>query len=549
MQTAVEAKSLMPAVARRRLKVTTDLPIVTILVWAVFYLPRVWLFGFYEDDWDQLVYQGHMGLLDQLNTWWQLASIRPIAVVLTPILSHVLGPRPMLWQGALAGVALASALLFYRVLHGIGSRSSRTKDVVADLVVAGWLMMPWSVASSGWPALLSQAVVGQLLFFGSFYLATRPRIGPRAALASSGLYLGSLLAYESFYGGFVLIVYFCLVRPWLSRQAPLPRRDTALWLVSGLVAAQLVAILYNRVLATLNFAGSKPWNPGWRDLSFMVTTTFPDRLCLGGEACQFSPGSVGIAGQVVIWLALTLSLVLVVVPGTRRRALAWGLAVCIIIPLAIGTIAMYATAGYGVAGAGYTARTTLSLSVWMVLAAFAVLELIRTALPFRSAGTLVGCLLLAPVLIYLGINFFLEEVEWHRAEELLTTVLDSAPTEQIASLPPAAPLIYVGPTKVKYLEMVGRWTLTDGLYERWPQLRVDVHSPGAQDLARLPSVPTLARRVFSTGGGVQFSWDGTTMKYGIPQYWSETMPAPAVYVWYYDTGTVVPLGPGVTIGE
>ncbi len=409
--------------------------------------------------------------------------------------------------------------------------------------------MPWSIASSAWPALLTQAVISQMLFFGSFYLATRPRIGPRAALASSGLYLGSLLAYESFYGGFILVLYFCLVRPWVSRQAPLPRRDTALWLVSGLVTAQLVAVFYNRALTALNFAGSKPWNPGWLDLSFMVTQTFPDRLCLGGEACQFLPEGVRIAGQAVLYLAVTLSLVLIVVSTTRRRALAWGLGFCIILPVAVGIIAMYATAGYGVAGAGYMARTTLSLSVWMVLGVFAVLELIRTALPFRSVGNFVGCLLLAPVLVYLGTNFYLEELEWHRAEELLMNVLDSAPAEQIASLPPAAPLIYVGPTKVQYLEMVGRWALMGGLYERWPQSRIDVQSAGAQGLARLPGVPTLARQVFSTGGGVEFSWDGTTLKYGIPQYWSETMPASDVYLWYYDTRSVVPLPRGVTIGQ
>src|SRR5262245_7562359 len=110
----------MAATALCHLKVTICIPLVTPLVWVAFYLPRIWAFGFYEDDWFQLVYQGHMGLLDQLSVWWQLTSIRPVTVVLTPLLSYVLGPRPMLWQGVLAAVALASALLLYGILHRIG---------------------------------------------------------------------------------------------------------------------------------------------------------------------------------------------------------------------------------------------------------------------------------------------------------------------------------------------------------------------------------------------------------------------------------------------
>jgi hypothetical protein len=285
-----EAPTHPSAAPSRFSAVLSAVPLIALAVWVAFYVPRIWAFGFYADDWVQLVYIGHAEVADQWSAWWQLASIRPVAVFLIPIFARVLGPHPALWQAVSALVALASTLLLYRVLHRIGDEPRSRYDLTADLVTAGWLLMPWSVASSAWAALLGQAQVSQMLFLASFAVASRPSLGKLGALGSALLYLGSLFAYESFYGGFLLITYFCSVRPYLGGRSS--RRRTSLWLGGALLAAQLLAVAYNRLLATLNFAGSKAWNPGWFEGVLGVATSLPERLCQTGEACQFSPETV-----------------------------------------------------------------------------------------------------------------------------------------------------------------------------------------------------------------------------------------------------------------
>lgn len=95
----------------------TRLPVLVVASWAVFYIPRIFQFGFYYDDWIFLVHWARLPFDEVLHNWWSLNAARPLAVLFSAILCKALPTDPHAWQAVNAALMLGTSLVLYSIFR------------------------------------------------------------------------------------------------------------------------------------------------------------------------------------------------------------------------------------------------------------------------------------------------------------------------------------------------------------------------------------------------------------------------------------------------
>ena len=189
--------------------------IVPVLAFTAVYLWRPLALGFYSDDWSGITesaYHGGPFTLERL-VWvaQNHAYSRPLQVLQQWAFTSVLGGSAAAWQLLMAILVAVSYLLLRRFLVALGVRSP-----VATISATVWLVLPWSLGYTAWPA--TSTVLLSLICFlvGSVALLRRH------LWSSVAWFAASMLFYEAFYFQFgvilaILLVYiasdkFCLLK-------------------------------------------------------------------------------------------------------------------------------------------------------------------------------------------------------------------------------------------------------------------------------------------------------------------------------------------------
>ena len=164
--------------------------------WFVIAVRQVADGGFYSDDWaiqEHWKFDGYSGAVSRL---FETLGSKPLLAVALPAPYEAFGSNPVWHQLLAAGLALASAGMFYLVLRKL---HFRTRDAAPIALIA--LLFPWASAVRLWPT-GSMNNIAVLLLFAGFLLALRG-LGVRGwrgllvHIAAAACYAASILFYET----------------------------------------------------------------------------------------------------------------------------------------------------------------------------------------------------------------------------------------------------------------------------------------------------------------------------------------------------------------
>ncbi|HET7885974.1 MAG TPA: hypothetical protein VFL62_07095 [Bradyrhizobium sp.] len=514
----------------------TRLPVLVVASWAVFYIPRIFQFGFYYDDWIFLVHWARLPFDEVLHNWWSLNAARPLAVLFSAILCKALPTDPHAWQAVNAALMLGTSLVLYSIFRVMAG--TKNYCAAADIAAASWLLMPWMVGGSGWGVTFN-GLVSVLLFALSLRCMMSAKLG--VILAGALLNLASFLFYEPFVFGFVFA--FLLLRFSLPPVGQAGPRLMSL-ILYGL--GQVIGLALNRVLAATVATSAKPLNPQWLPYWIDSLRAIPRLLA------SSYPKNAILAALIVLLIVAVLGEFERSGSDRRRLALAFFPTPLILAAMLTGTL-LYSLAGYGIIGTGYMSRTSIGISFWL---AWGVFYAVTSAnawsgwLVLRNFAALRhrwGYVFGLPFLGLLAVSLADQHSIWAGASSAMKAVIDKAPTERLAGIPGDAIIIYVGPSSYRGLQFLGDVEMTSALFRQYPGLRKPLENAPAQPAPYLvPSLGQTIQHFAVQGVGLRFRWTGHELVEESPGFWSEKYPASQAWLWDFDHDVVRPVLPGET---
>jgi hypothetical protein len=513
-----------------------SMPVLVIASWALFYIPRIFQFGFYYDDWVDVVHWSLLPFGDVLNNWWSLNASRPLAVFASAILCKVIPADPHVWQAINAGLMLGTSLVLYSIFRRLAGAKSYC--ATADIAAASWLLMPWMLGGSAW-AVTFNGLACALLFALSLRCMMSSKLP--AILAGALLCLASFLFYEPFVFQFVFAFFlfrFSLVR--LGQHGP---KVTSL-LLYGL--AQVIGIAMNRILAAMVSSSAKPLNPKWPIYWVDSLIAIPRLLA------NSYPKYALIAAFLALLIAAVLGEIERAGVDYRRLARAFFPTPLILGAMLTGTL-VYSVAAYGITGTGYGSRTSIGISFWLAWGVFyAVTSANIWSGPRRlwnSSGLRhrYGYALSVPFLGLLAVGLADQHSIWAGASREMKVVIGEAPTERLAKIPADAIIIYVGPSFYRGLQFLGDVEMTAALFREYPNLRKPLDGSPAQHQAYIvPALGQTIQHYAVKGASLRFRWTGQELVEESPGYWTANFPAPQAWLWDFDHDVVRPVSAGET---
>ena len=401
---------------------------------------RPFALGFYSDDWPNIVEAAHHGGPFSWERWLQINQriplARPLQIPLMFLLSSLFGKSAILWQLSLLAVVAVTAWALRNFLGrllgwlGAGSRAP------ADLAVALWLAVPWSLGYSAWPVALPN-MLSFLLFLLAGTVLLRSR-SVRSVLGATVLFGASILTYEAFYLQFLpllaLVALVVLATPVAAPARTVDAGDppisalrralggdrALMWAGLSLLAVQLGAVGWNRLAAQLQPWTAKRFNHQWAGETLDSLSGLPHQLAL-----TLPSGRWVATAAVLILLAFTVVSVLRHPRrGRKTRSMVAAVILIALCGLVLGVVVL-SMAGYSLAALGRPSRTFISPNFWMLLGTGALLFLVEGA-RLRQAVTVVA-LVLVVVLSAANINWVRE---WAQIWQVEREMVAEFPAEQ-----------------------------------------------------------------------------------------------------------------------
>jgi hypothetical protein len=518
-------------------------PVLFPIVWLIFYVPRIWRFGVYYGDWPDLM------LINPFESIWWLFNSRPVALLVSYVLPRLIGDHPAIWQALLCASMLCASFLFYKILIRLGLLLERPAEepitsyrISADVVVACWLLYPWTLGWTAWPTLM-MGQLALLFFLLSMQLLLNAET-KRQVVAAAFVYALCNLAYEPFYLAFLPFLAILFISG--------ERRD--FWLkVILLFAVQVMSVGYNRLMAHIMVNGGAA-----KAVNFSAFARLPGSVAhLFGELLSSAP----YAPKIMIWTAsaaATLTLGLILRSGSAvARRYAVILVVCFI-AIAISVL-QFAVAGYGVTGKGDSSRTTIAVSLWLALLVFVFVRACWTSTLPRVRG--VSIAVIAALMICYGVGLYHQNELWEFAwRESIRTVME-APAAEIAKLPANALIVYVGPSDIEAINYISRLQMWVALPTYHPETALPLEVMSIPDpaavgeflpltvrLVRAPDKPVAIRPVVVRTSYQTLSWDGHELVLTLPKNWTESFRTSLVYEWDAYRGTLRRMEPNTPFG-
>ncbi len=494
-------------------------------LWALAYLPRVALLGFYHDDWWSLIEAAQgtapfsFDRLANFFSWDAGYASRPLAGLACFLVSSIAGDQAPLWQLANALQVLAAALAVRQLLLQLSpyfAPAARPTSGPADFGAVLILINPWSLGMTGWPV-----TTGSILSLAFFAAGAREFFteGPTAARAgrAGAWLLASFLCYESFY--LQWLVFLLLALGWRRPVRP------ALVIGGAAAIAQVAAIAYNRSIGSiLPDTVTKQLSPRWWELWFDSVLGLPGQL---GRTLPVPPAAWIALCAVILFVALIVHLHPAVNHLARRSATLLAAAGGLVFLAAL----IHAIAGYRITTDGVMSRTTYSLNLALALAGFALAH-IGTACPRPPLCRLLAALGGAAALLLI-VGLFAGVAHWAEVWRVERAVLARFPAEAARRLSPAEDAVFfIGPGYRDGLVVFGApWDLT-GAVRHLPTV-----APGRRAFEQV-------LRCYPATALYDWHWRGGVLTQDCPGAFRHHYPVKRLQVWNHFTGAFGPAAEG-----
>lgn len=184
-------------------KATKAIPSLTlvVVVWACFYLPRIFTLGFDADEWVYFIHWYNLSVTERLQYLGNIMPARPGAVLLLAVLPAVISQSAHIAQALSAVACLGIALLVFNITRKLSS----TGPAPAALAAVSWLLIPWSLGYSAW-GLMIVGLVAAILFLASLAVALAKHQTTRTYLLAAALQFLSYITYETFVLQFFIVL-------------------------------------------------------------------------------------------------------------------------------------------------------------------------------------------------------------------------------------------------------------------------------------------------------------------------------------------------------
>jgi hypothetical protein len=527
-------------------------PILFPIAWFAFYAPRIWRFGFYFGDWSDLM------VINPWDATWWLFNSRPVALLESYVLPRWLGDNAPVWQLLLCLSMLISSFLFYSILIQVGALLERSPGSTAshrltgDAVVACWLLFPWTLGWTAWPTLLMG-----LLSLVFFLLSIRLLLTAESVVDFIGAgcaYALCCLAYEPFWLAFFPFLLVLLLAGERRRLL----RGSAVFLT-----VQALAVVYNRAMPHIMGDGGAA-----KIINYSALLDMPQALSnIPGQLLIVAPQTWELIENTAIAMAVATTASLLMLAGKGHVRIAGRyIALAIAAYLAIAfSVLQFRLASYGLIGTGEMSRTTIAISLWLAIFIFIFL---RTAWFWMPGLIKPAPALVIAVLMYgLAVPLYRQNEVWAAAWRETLRVVANAPAAAIASLPPEAVIVYVGPTDVESVYYINRLQMWVALPTFHPETALSANEPSAVPqgrfpldlskrypplivhLARAPEPAVAIRPIVVKADYHTLSWDGHVLTLALPKYWTEKFGADLVYEWDAYRGTIRQMKPFEPFGS
>jgi hypothetical protein len=494
-------------------------PVLLILSWLALHLPRPFALGFYHDDWWCFVEPTHatMPFSPGRLRWFVGPATsfgpRPGLGLVAFVVSSLFGSSAFGFQCVSSLLVLAAALSLRSWFKLLLGKLTGHWDLTADLAAILWMSMPWMLGVTAWPV-LAQTLVAQILFTEIARLLLKEQtVTLKLAIQLTVGLLACGLVYEAFYFLiFPLIGFYAIFQFGPTRTS----RDLRL-LVMLSCAAQAIAIAYNRYCATIGGGPTKRFNPQWAWI-FVVNVGSTPKLLAKSMAQYASLWAYLLAVLAVASFSLMFyGLFNKSLRGYSSRVL--GL---FLLGLAVFLISMctYSLAGYGLASTGVASRTLFSPSF-----AFTICFLAASAAFSLSRAPILKLLLLVSTVAVIAVMARAQHErleDWAESWRQERQILAAAPVDQISRIPPDSAIVFVRPPAYKGIPAFDSdWDLTPAVFAKSPLNR-----------NRRPYKDWTV--IYPVGDPYTFFWDGTTLVWESPGFWTQRLPAKHLYVWKFN---------------
>ena len=420
-------------------------PVLTLVAWAILYVPRIFSLGFYYgDSWASIVAIAH-GNYHTYGSLYNLLvsfSAKPVAIITHLLLILIAGDSTTFWHLLMALVCLLGAVSLYLFIKRLDRSRAGKYGLTADLVAALWLSAPISLGATALPNMLN-ALIGQVFFFlcgvKLLELAHDQDLSFKKLAIALLLLLGSYWSYEVYY--FQYLALLGIIYLYSHPRVTLKRVVILGFFTSAL---QLFCIVYNRLIGYLGSysVGSKTFNSAWRDLlnveAIALTFSHNLRIALGSYFQQIFISVCVMAGAAVI-------AIIVKVIIKRELKFAWDttLAILLLVLCYLLAVTVCALAGYGMAYLGVESRIAMAPVFLYGLVAFVLLTASRNWKPASIVAHGAALVLLCN----LGSLERKLVAHWRESWDIQRSVLEqlSSHEEALKQLTPDSIVVFIGP--------------------------------------------------------------------------------------------------------
>lgn len=492
-------------------KAATLLPLlaaVLVVAW------RPWTLGFYHDDWWMIA----RGPEASFFTDFTDQASRPLYFILITALKQVLPATPLPWQILLSGMVTVNAALIGLVgrrMAVVMGAELGTAWWAGCLGAAVWLCCPWALGATAWvtPA-VGQVAIG-LFCLAALVLLSERTTGQKLLWGGGLLALGYMIN-ELFWLAFVPLLFAPAARD-LMRHGASALRPLVL-LITGLLAVQALPIALNRVVALLDVGINRSINAQWIDLAFHSARLVPSEI---NRAVIF-PGAFWSLTGLLGLVAIT-RLVMVAKDGGGRSALVILAGLLAIISGCVGSLILFALAGYRLESIGLFSRSFIVFSVWISWMPAVLLASVDNFSLWSRRVMIAGC---AALVALLGVSTIVRLGDWRIAWEDQQAIIAALPIDELkTNSRPGSFIVVLLHERTNPVEGIEAfWDMTGILISRAPDLVARLNDSDQRMFA------TVARL-----GKHRITWDGSmmTMSWCPPQsgdLWS--LPAKAnLVVW------------------
>lgn len=451
---------------------------------------RPWWLGFYHDDWWMIA----RGPDPYFFTDFSDQASRPLYFLLVTGLKWLLPPTPLPWHILLAVLVIGNAALIGLVgrrLTIVMGGSPATACWAGSLGAAVWLCCPWALGATAWVT----PAVGQVAI-GLFCLAALVILSGKSTFQKlvwgGGLLALAYLINELFWFAFVPLLFAPAVRD-VVRSGPTALRPLFL-LSAGLLAVQAMPIALNRGLALLGVGINRSFNAQWTDLvlhSLRLVPTEINRAVIYPSLFWTLVGALGLTAFGALAAAILM--------GSWRKSLIPLAGIAAIVIGCLGSLVLFALAGYRLEAIGLFSRSFITFSVWISWVPAVLLALLDDLPRWVRRVAIGGCIALIALM---GASTIIRLRDWRAAWEDQQAIIAALPIELLkANSRPGSFIVVLLPERTSEVEGIEAfWDMTGLLTSRAPDLVARLADPD--------------QRMFATAARTskhRISWDGSKM--------------------------------------